>query len=160
VVWLQGFEGGGDGRGCSGQRLGGMGGRLHKIRGVSGPNQDSRPISPTRQLPTPSQTPNQRNSTALLVNVYHKFQIPKTHQPNEKKNKEKNNLQLLFFANRVSHSTPLKKNSTSNSDASIGTTKGKINESTTLTHDEKFRILLPHQLLKFPRSLTLRLIST
>ena len=34
--------------------------------------------------------------------------------------------QLLFFANRVSHSTPLKKNSTSNSDASIGTTKERL----------------------------------
>jgi hypothetical protein len=75
----------------------------------------------------------------------------------EKTNK-KNNLQLLFLANRVSHSTPLKKNLISNSDASIGTTKGKINESTTLTHNEKFRILLLHQLLMFPSSLTLRLI--
>jgi hypothetical protein len=71
------------------------------------------------------------------VNVFHKFQIPKTHQPNEKKKQKKNNLQLLFFANRVSHSTPLKKNLTSNSDASIGTTKGKINESTTLTVAEQ-----------------------
>jgi hypothetical protein len=45
---------------------------------------------------------------------------------------------------------PLKKNSTSNSDASIGTTKEKVKESTTLTHNEKFEIFLPHQLLKFP----------
>jgi hypothetical protein len=65
-----------------------VGGRLG-LGEVSGPNQDSRPNSPTRQLPTPSQAPNQRNSTALLVNVFHKFQIPKTHQPNEKKNKKK-----------------------------------------------------------------------
>jgi hypothetical protein len=67
---------------------------------------------------------------------FQNFQIPKAHQPNGKKQKQqkKNNLQLLFFANRVSHSTPFKKNSTSNFDASIGTTKGKINESTTLTH--------------------------
>jgi hypothetical protein len=60
----------------------------------------------------------------------------------------KNKLQLLFFANWVSHSTPLKKNSTSNSDASIGTTKEKVKESTTLTHNKKFGIFLPHQLLK------------
>jgi hypothetical protein len=33
VVWLQGFEGGGDGRGGGGQRLGEWGGRLHKGRG-------------------------------------------------------------------------------------------------------------------------------
>jgi hypothetical protein len=89
---------------------------------------------------------------------FQKFQIPKAHHPNEKKQK-KNNLQLLFFANRVSHSTPLKKNSTSNSNTSIGTTKEKINESTTLTHNKKFWILLLHQLLKLPSSLALRLIS-
>jgi hypothetical protein len=57
-VWLQGFEGGGDGRGGGGQRLGGMGGGCTKEGGlgggrlglgeVSGPNQDSRPNSPTR----------------------------------------------------------------------------------------------------------------
>jgi hypothetical protein len=99
-----------------------------------------------------------KNSTALLVNAFQKFQTPKARHPKEKKQR-KNNLQLLFFANRVSHSTRLKKNSTSNSDASIGTTKEKINESTTLTHNEKFGIFLPHQLLKFPRSLALRLIS-
>jgi hypothetical protein len=57
-----------------------MGGRLHKeggggrgratrVMGVSGPKQDSRPNTPTRWLPTLMQAPNQRNSTALLVNV-------------------------------------------------------------------------------------------
>jgi hypothetical protein len=91
------------------------------------------------------------------VNVFHKIPNPQNNNRMRKKTK-KNNPQLLFFANRVSHSTPLKKNSTSNSDASIGMTKEKINESTTLTHNEKFRVLLSHQLLKFPRSLTLRLI--
>jgi hypothetical protein len=45
------------------------GGRLG-LGEVSGPNQDSRPNSPTRQLPTPLQAPNQRNSTALLVNDF------------------------------------------------------------------------------------------
>ena len=94
--------------------------------GVSGPKQDLRPNTPTRRLPTPMQAPNQRNSTALLVNVFP--QIPNSQNATterEKKNK-KNTLQLLFFANRVSHSTPLKKNSTSNSDASIGTTKERL----------------------------------
>jgi hypothetical protein len=87
------------------------------------------------------------------------FQIPKAHYPKEKQNKtQKNKLQLLFFANWVSHSTPFKKNSTLNSDASIETTKEKVKESTTLTHNEKFGIFLPYQLLKFPRSLALRLI--
>jgi hypothetical protein len=37
---------------------------------VSGPKHESRPNSPTRQLPTPSQAPNQKNSTALLVNDF------------------------------------------------------------------------------------------
>jgi hypothetical protein len=89
------------GGGCTEE--GGLGGRRLGLGEVSGPNQDSWPNSPTRPLPTPLQAPNQRNSTALLVNVFHKFQIPKMHQPNEKKTKKKNNLQLLFFANRVSN---------------------------------------------------------
>jgi hypothetical protein len=105
-------------RGGAAAKGGENGGRLHKgglgengwlgLGKVSGPKHESRPNLPTPQLPTPSQAPNQTNSTALLVNVFPKFQITKTHQPNEKKNK-KNNLQLLFFANRVSHSTPLKR---------------------------------------------------
>jgi hypothetical protein len=80
-VWLQVLEKGGDGRGEAAKGVGEWGGgRLHKegglgeraarVREVSGPNQDSRPNSPTRQLPTPLQAPNQRNSTALLVNVF------------------------------------------------------------------------------------------
>jgi hypothetical protein len=36
VVWLQGFEGGGDGKGGGGQGLGEMGGILHKGRGLGG----------------------------------------------------------------------------------------------------------------------------
>ena len=51
--------------------------------------------------------------------------FPKRNHRKREKNK-KNTLQLLFFANRVSHSTPLKKNSTSNSDAYIGTTKERL----------------------------------
>jgi hypothetical protein len=73
-------------RGAAAQ--GGLGekGRLG-LGKVSGPKHESRPNSPTRQLPTPSQAPNQTNSTALLVNDFPKFQIPKMHQPNEKKTK-------------------------------------------------------------------------
>jgi hypothetical protein len=69
VVCLQEFEGGGDGE-------------------ANGPDRDSWPNSPTRQIPTPSQASNQRNSIVLLVNVFHKFQIPKAHHPNEKKQKK------------------------------------------------------------------------
>jgi hypothetical protein len=82
---------------------GGVRGRAARVMGVSGPKQDLRPNTPTRWLPTPMQAPNQRNSTALLVNVFP--QIPNSQNATterEKKNK-KNTLQLLFFANRVSH---------------------------------------------------------
>jgi hypothetical protein len=65
-----------------------------------------------------------KKSIVLLVNASQKFKTPKAHHPREKKQR-KNDLQLLFFANRVSHSTPLKKNSTSNSNASIDTTTEK-----------------------------------
>jgi hypothetical protein len=73
---------------------------------------------------------------------------------------EKRKINFNFFSeNWVSHSTPLKKNSTSNSDASIGTTKERLAKTKKLTHNEKLGVLLPHQLLKFPSSLALRLIS-
>jgi hypothetical protein len=137
---------------------GGLGGRRLGFGRFNGPKHQLRPNYPTRQLPTATQASNQINSTALVVNDFHKIPNPQNNNWMRKKNK-KNNPQLLFFANRVSQSTPLKKNSTSNSDASIGMTQEKISESTTLTHNEKFRVLLPHQLLKFPRSLALRLIS-
>jgi hypothetical protein len=127
---------------------------------TSGPDHEPRPNSFTRQLPTPAHE-TKPHSTILLVNASQKFQTPKTHHPreNNKRKQSKNDLQLLLFANWVSHSIPLKNNSTSNSDAFIGTTKEKINESSILTHSKKFRILLPHQLLKLPSSLALRLIS-
>jgi hypothetical protein len=67
-VWLQVLEKGGDGRGGGGQESREWGGRL----------------------PTPMQAPNQRNSTALLVNVFP--QIPNsqnaTTEREEKKQKE------------------------------------------------------------------------
>jgi hypothetical protein len=67
-----------------------------------------RPNTPTRRLPTPMQAPNQRNSTALLVNVFSQnSKFPKRNHRKREKNK-KNTLQLLFFANRVSHQVPVK----------------------------------------------------
>jgi hypothetical protein len=56
--------------GGAAQRRGGVRGRAARVMGVSGPKQDSRPNTPMRWLPTPMQAPNQRNSTALLVNVF------------------------------------------------------------------------------------------
>jgi hypothetical protein len=80
-----------------------------------------------------------------------KFPTPKAYHPKERREKNKqgkNKLQLLFFANWVSHSTPLEKNSTSNFDASIGTTKEKISDDKNSPHNEKFGVLLPHHLLE------------
>jgi hypothetical protein len=93
--------------------------------GVSGPKQGLRPNTPTRRLPTPMQAPNQRNSTALLVNVFP--QIPNSHNATtkrEKKQKEYPPTSLLCKPGITLY--PLKKNSTSNSDASIGTTKERL----------------------------------
>jgi hypothetical protein len=57
------------GGGCT-KNGGGVRGRAARVMGVSGPKQDLRPNTPTRRLPTPMQAPNQRNSTALMVNVF------------------------------------------------------------------------------------------
>jgi hypothetical protein len=84
----------------------------------------------------------------------------KLQTPIAQNTEEKRKINFNFFSeNWVSHSTPLKKNSTSNSDASIETTKERSAKTKKLTHNEKFGVLLPHQLLKFPSSLTLELIS-
>ena len=118
------------------------------------PDRDPRPKLALMSAPDPS---------AQIQQIFYCFTgecFVKNSNPNYTDHERKGKNTFNFFSeNWVSHSTPLKKNSTSNSDASIGTTKGKIKESKTLTHNKKFWILLPHQLLKFPRSLALRLIS-
>jgi hypothetical protein len=58
------------------------------VRGVSGPDQEPRPNSLTRQLPTPAHKSNQ-NSIVLLVNATQQFQTPKAHYPNEKQKNKK-----------------------------------------------------------------------
>jgi hypothetical protein len=78
------------------------GGRLGL--GINGPN------SLSSELPTPTE----------------KCQgmPPKTPDPNDTQHERKEKKKFNFFSkNWVSHSTPLKMNSTSNSNASIGTTK-------------------------------------
>jgi hypothetical protein len=65
---------------------GGLGGRAARVMGVSGPKQDSRPNTPTRRLSTPMQAPNQRNSTALLVNVFP--QIPNSQNATTEREKK------------------------------------------------------------------------
>jgi hypothetical protein len=55
-----------------------------------------------------------------------KFQTSESTEPARENTEKRVNFNISsFFANWVSHSTPLKKNSTSNSDASIGATKEK-----------------------------------
>jgi hypothetical protein len=82
---------------------GGVRGRAARVMGVSGPKQDLRPNTPTRRLPTPMQAPNQRNSTAVLVNVFPQIPNSQNTTTEREKKTKKNTLQLLFFANRVSH---------------------------------------------------------
>jgi hypothetical protein len=85
-VWLQVLEKGGDGRGGGYTKNGGVRGRAARVMGVSGPKQDLRPNTPTRRLPTPMQAPNQRNSTALLVNVFP--QIPNSQNATTEREKK------------------------------------------------------------------------
>jgi hypothetical protein len=72
------------GGGCT--KRGGVRGRAARVMGVSGPKQDLRPNTPTRRLPTPIQAPNQRNSTALLVNVFP--QIPNSQNATTEREKK------------------------------------------------------------------------
>jgi hypothetical protein len=53
------------------------------------------------------QAPNQRNSTALLVNVFPQNPNSQNATTEREKKNKKNTLQLLFFANRVSHFSTL-----------------------------------------------------
>jgi hypothetical protein len=79
-VWLQKFgkeemrggaAKGGENEWGAAQGGGGVRGKgAARVREVSGPKHEPRPNLPTRQLPTPSQVPNQTNSTALLVNDF------------------------------------------------------------------------------------------
>jgi hypothetical protein len=116
--WLQKFEGGGDDRGGSAQRLE-RGGRLHKVegirgraarvRGASGTDRVSRPNSLTRQLPTPVHESNQK-FYCFTGECFPKFQTPVAKNPEEKTKKKRIIFNFSsFFENWVSHSTPLKR---------------------------------------------------
>jgi hypothetical protein len=109
--WRPRLEGGGrlhkrKGRGRLKNPKGLGDGRLG-LGGTSGPDQEPRPNSFTRQPPTPQCMSLTKNSTVLLVNASPKIPIPKSIPPERKKGKKKqvkNKLQLLFFANWVSQS--------------------------------------------------------
>jgi hypothetical protein len=120
------------------------------LGGTSGPNQEPRPNSFTRQ-PRPPAHESDQKFYCFTGECFPKNSQPKSVPPERKKGKKKqgkSKLQLLFFANWVSHSTPLEKNSTSNYDASIETTKEKISDDRNSPHNKKFGVLLPHQLLE------------
>jgi hypothetical protein len=73
-----------EGVGCTRGRD--LGGGAARVSGISGPDQEPRPNSLMRQLPTPTHETNQ-NSTILLANATQKFQTPKAHYPKEKQKK-------------------------------------------------------------------------
>ena len=76
--------------------------------GVSGPKQDLRPNTPTRRLPTPMQAPNQRNSTALLVNVFP--QIPNSQNATTEREKKTKRIPSNFSSLQTGyHTLPLLK---------------------------------------------------
>src|SRR5690348_14872423 len=77
-------RGGGQGAGRGG---GGLGGRRLGFGRVNGPKLQLRPNKPTRQLPTATQASNQINSTALVVNVFHKIPNPQNNNRMRKKTK-------------------------------------------------------------------------
>jgi hypothetical protein len=73
--------------------------------GVSGPKQDLRPNTPTRRLPTPMQAPNQRNSTALLVNVFP--QIPNSQNATTEREKKTKRIPSNFSSLQTGCHTPV-----------------------------------------------------
>jgi hypothetical protein len=75
-----------EGGGCTRGRE--LGEAAARVRGISGPDQEPRPNSLTRQLPTPAHESNQ-NSTILLANATQQFQTPKAHYPKEKQKNKK-----------------------------------------------------------------------
>jgi hypothetical protein len=75
------------GRGAAAHGGGELGGRRLGFGRVNGPKHQLRPNYPTRQLPTATQASNQINSTALVVNVFHKFPNPQNNNWMRKKTK-------------------------------------------------------------------------
>jgi hypothetical protein len=106
-------------------------GRLHKGKGRLGEGGLVGRIknhSPTRSRV--NSRPRRTSLTKILLFYWRMLpnnsKLQKRTTRKRSKKIRKNKLQLLFFANWVSHSTPLKKNSTTNSDASIGTIKARL----------------------------------
>jgi hypothetical protein len=106
-----------------GQRGGGVRGRGRlglrgKLMGSPPPDRDPRPKLALTSAPDPS---------AQIQQVFYCFTgecFLKNSNPNYTDHERKGKNKFNFFSeNWVSHSTPLKKNSTSNSNASIGTTR-------------------------------------
>jgi hypothetical protein len=90
------------GGGAAAQRRG-VRGRAARVMGISGPKQDLRPNTPTRRLPTPMQAPNQRNSTALLVNVF--SQIPNSQNATTEREKKTKRIPSNFSSLQIGYHT-------------------------------------------------------
>jgi hypothetical protein len=100
-------------------------------------------------LPTRAKECQKRSTVSL------RYVPPKTPNHNGTEHDKKRKKKFNFFSeNWVSHSTPLKKNSTSNSNL-LSEQQKRDQRRQKLTHNEKFGVLLPYQLLKFPSSLAL-----
>jgi hypothetical protein len=94
----------------------------------------SRPSDANQQPKTHSlnRAPDPGERMPKKVQCFSEISASQTPNPNgsEHERKEKKNFNF-FSENWVSHSTPLKKNSTSNSDTSIGTTKERSTKTKT-----------------------------
>jgi hypothetical protein len=84
------------GKGLEGGRLG-LGGLVGRIE-FHGPTRSHHSSRPQRMSLT-------KNSTVLLVNAFQKFQTPVA-QDRKRKQRKKNNLQLLFFLKIGYHTLP------------------------------------------------------
>jgi hypothetical protein len=94
-------------------------GRLGLREGTSGPDRDPRPNLLSRLPPTPAHVSQEFYCFTGECLLKQRNPKPQLHRSRKKREKRFN----FFSENWVSHSTPLEKNSTSNSDASIGATR-------------------------------------
>jgi hypothetical protein len=126
---------------------------LGEIEGSHPTDQDLWPKPALISAPDPS-VKVKKSSIASLRLCLLKLQAPIAHNTEEKKIKIN-----LFFCKIGYHTLPPSKEFNHEFRRFYRNDKRKISEDQKLTHNEKFGVLLPHQLLKFPSSLALRLIS-
>ena len=100
------------GEGVAEKKSQGIKGGVARVRGTSGPDQEPRPNSFTRQPPTPLAHESNQNSTILLVNASPKIPNPKSVPPErkkEKRNKERINSNFSSLQTGYHTLPPLKR---------------------------------------------------